>query len=388
MSTKLGSDGSRGYFSAEETDRRYTLLKKRMDELDLDGVLLIGSSATSAQEEFYFLQADSIPGSPSATFVPRQGNVVALSRRLQALHYRTYGTAAEIVALVDGDDFGSEIVGVLRENGVTRGRVGWRWSSVPAAWYQRLTAELPDVEWVDMAAAFKDIWYTKSPEEGRASIRSGEIADAGFEHLLKVVEPGMTEYDVVAEFERVTVHNGANRNFTLIASGKFENGRGFPELAPASWRVLEPGDSVMLEMTPAFSGFYTQLVRTFQVGGVPDPKVNELRQVAVDALAAAASILRAGATIGEVAEGLLASVRKAGFEPVLPIGHTVGVGLVYDRLLPELDRVLHENDTLIIHPRVHHPDGEYGFFWGETYLVTADGSAKLHKASTELEIAG
>ncbi|MFC4507764.1 MULTISPECIES: M24 family metallopeptidase [Streptomyces] len=375
------------YFSETETARRRGMLHETMDDLGLEAVVLLAPAPSpTAQEEFYFLQNDYIASGLSATVVPRTGDPTTISPYLQSLSHAQFSTSSDCRVYGETQSPAALLGDVLTEKGISAGRVGWRWSNVPAYSYEHLRGALPDVEWVDISGAFKDMWYRKSSEEAEAGLRSAELAAAGYRHLLEVIEPGMTEWDVVTEFESFTFRNGANRNFTIVASGPLESGRAFPELRPATRRRLEPGDLVMMEMTPAVSGFYTQLVRTIAVGPATD-QAQQLKDVAVTAIRAATGVLRPGATVGQVASALKSAVEAAGFGTSFPFGHTVGVDLVLDRLLPDLDRVLHENDTVIIHPRVHTPDGHYSFFWGETYLVTAAANIRMGGVGDALESA-
>lgn len=373
------------YFTQQETDRRFKLLDLEMAQLDLDAVVLITlGPGPTAREEFYFLQSDYIQSGVSLTILGRNQQPVVLSYYLQSIAHGNNSSVRDSRALRETENPGAALLAVLREKGITgRARVGWRWAKVPASWYVLLQQELPEVEWVDMASTFTKMWYQRSTEEAEASARSAQLADAGYDHILTMIEPGVTEVDVVSEFENFTFRQGANRNFTVVASGKIRQGSAFPELAAPSRRVLERGDSIVLEMTPAFAGYYSQLVRVVNVG-VENPWAQELKTVATDAIEAATRVLRPGVPIGDVGQALMASVTEAGFKPQLPVGHTVGVDLVYDRLAPDATRVLHENDAIIIHPNIHSPEGHHAFFWGETYLVTGSGNRKLNRANTEL----
>lgn len=366
------------YFDEEETTRRFRLLRQMITEQGLDAVLFATRGTNhSFMEEFYFLQNDYIPALDSVTLVAAGREPVTATHRLQAFSHRQRAAVADIRETAPNP--ADTVIQLLLEAGIRSGRVGMRLITLPSTWYRQFQAALPDVEWVDITRPLLDILYQKSAVELAAAVESAAIADAGYRHVLDVIEPGMTEFDVVAEFEHATVRRGANKNFTLIASGPMRRGAAAPELTSPSWRKIEPGDAVTLEMSPAVSGYYTQLVRTVLVGEA-DSYVDELRQVCVDAITAAREVLRPGITISEVATVIMDSVRDSGMTPDFPIGHTVGVNLVYDRLQPDIDRRLEENDVLIIHPRILSADGGFAFFWGETYGVTAGGNQRLHQS--------
>ncbi|GGH42611.1 M24 family metallopeptidase [Microbacterium album] len=371
------------YFSATETARRFAMLREIMAGRDIGAIVLIHNGPSPmVQEEFYFLQSDYVPLSRSVTIIPRHGQHVAMSTYLQAKSHAKNSTTSEVRIFVETKPQVEVLVETLRQMGHTSGVLGWRWEAVPATWHDTLRAEFPDIVWVDISSDLLDLWYRRSAEEAAACSRSAEIADAAYDDLLEHVQPGMSEYEIVSAFNHAATRHGANRNFTLVASGPCTPSTPLPELAPPTWRTVNEGDFVTLEMSPAYAGYYTQLVRTFQVGrGDSSEHADRLRQVAVDAVAEAATALKPGVTIGKVARVLMEAVSRAGYRAEYPLGHTVGVNLLYERLLPDNDRVLNVDDALIIHPKVHHANGDYGFFWGETYLVTETGSRSLNAAS-------
>ena len=204
---------------------------------------------------------------------------------------------------------------------------------------------------------------------GRAA--AARLADTGYEHLLEVIRPGVSEREIIAAFDYHTRRNGANKNFTLLATGRItpDDPNAFGRLSTPTSRVIQSGESVMLEMTPAVSGYWAQLVRTVNLGE-PNAAAAEMQAACAAGANAAIDVLGPGVTNGEVGRALEEAVREAGYVPAFPYGHICGIDLLIERVLPDSDTVFEPNDTVIIHPSIASPDGEHYFFWGETYLVT------------------
>ena len=94
----------------------------------------------------------------------------------------------------------------------------------------------------------------KTPEEIDWIRQAATLADRGYQQFVKVCEPGMTEYELVAEVEAFVKANGAEDNFMLVASGGTEvtgmkppTGREVPDRRlrhhrthPADQRLLRP----------------------------------------------------------------------------------------------------------------------------------------------------
>ena len=72
---------------------------------------------------------------------------------------------------------------------------------------------------------------------------------------------------------------GAEEHFSLIGSGKysFENGTNLIFYYPTH-RRLEVGDSVLMEITPRYEGYWTQVVRAINVGK-PNPDLEAIQKV-------------------------------------------------------------------------------------------------------------
>jgi Xaa-Pro aminopeptidase len=287
----------------------------------------------------------------------------------------------------EGGDFVRSLIDELQAWGVTAGRVGCELDTLPLPWFLRLRDLLPDVEWVDAAAALRGLWSSRSEEETESVVNAARIADLGFDHILSITEPGMSEIDVVSEFNNSTSRRGAGRNFTLIASGRLtgDSRHSFGELGLATRRPLESGDTVLLEMSPAVKGYWAQLVRAYTLGESSETTVG-LHRACVAALAATAPVLSPGAALGDAAATLWDAAKREGYVPIYPCGHVVGPDLTVERMLTTSERVLCENDTVIVHPRLRTPDGRAALLWGETYRVTADGGVPLTSSGTRLRV--
>jgi hypothetical protein len=144
------------------------------------------------------------------------------------------------------------------------------------------------------------------------------------------------------------------QHFTLVGSGHFApgDGNGLPLPYSPSHRRVEAGDSVAMEITPCLERYWTQLVRTVNVGA-PNPELEKLHRVARDAIKKGLEVFRPGKTVRDVVLAIIGHVESSG-------------------------------TAVIIHPTVFTSDGKNSFFWGETYLVTDDGYERLNHATNEL----
>jgi len=279
----------------------------------------------------------------------------------------------------------ADVVRLLKERGVFRGRVGVNLEMLPTAWYLYLRQELPQIEWVETHEQIMQIRSQHSKEEMEIFQKGARLGDEGFEAALKMIRPGVSEFEIVAEIERAARSGGAEEHFTLIGSGKFSFGddNSLPLLYSPSSRRVELGDSVVLEITPRYKGYWTQLVRSVNVGK-PNKDLEKIHQVCRDAIKKGLERFKPENTVRDVVLAMEDYVRGCGYLFKPPTGHICGVDLVEARVTSQNKMALQPGTAVIIHPTVFTPDGKHSFFWGETYLAKEDGFERLHHSGAEL----
>lgn len=283
------------------------------------------------------------------------------------------------------DNFIADVADLLKEHAITSGRIGVSLETFPVAWYKFLQQALPNVECVDAHDGIMAIRFRRSREEVEMYRAAAPLADAGFDAALKVIRPGVSEYEIAAEIEHAARLRGGEDHFTLVGSGKFSFGgdHTLPLPYAPSHRCIELGDTVVMEITPRRDGYWTQLVRTVTVGR-PNEDLLKIHRVCCDALQKGLEQLRPGKRVKDVVLTMAEYVKERGYLFRPPTGHICGVDLVEDRITPQNETVLEPGNALIIHPTVFTPDEKRNFFWGETYLVSTEGYERLHRSGDTL----
>ncbi len=157
-------------------------------------------------------------------------------------------------------------------------------------------------------ADIEEIRRVKTPEEIELIKQAAQLADRGYEQFVRVAEPGMTEFELVAEVEGFVKANGAEDNFMLVASGGTE----VTGMKPPTARRLQVGDSVTTELTPQINGYYAQICRTLVIGA-PSGQQLEAYAIFAEAQQAAQDLLRPGVDIADVARVQNDVFRKRGY---------------------------------------------------------------------------
>jgi Xaa-Pro aminopeptidase len=222
-----------------------------------------------------------------------------------------------------------------------------------------------------------------SQEEADVFRKGAALGDGSFEAALKIIRPGVTEYEVVAEIEHFSRARGAEEHFTLIGSGKFSFGGNNIIFYYPSHRRIEIGDSLLMEITPRYEGYWTQLVRALNVGQ-PNKDLEKLQRVCRDAIKKGLEEFKPGKRVKDLVLAMDSYVTGCGYMMKPPFGHISAVDLLEARVSPQNETLLSPGTSIIIHPTVFTPDGKSWSFCGESYLVTQDGYERLHRAGDEL----
>jgi len=320
-------------FTEKEKNRRLGALGRLVRAGDLQALLLVGDMGVG--EGFYggfryctnnhvFFQRQIVvllPGSEPVLF-----SYSEFSR--QASTERSF-----IVDCRSSTDFMADVVTLLHERGAAGGRIGVNLDVLPSTWYRYLDRELPGIEVVDVTKDILEIRFQHSAEELEGYRESAAIGDAAFDAVLKMLRPGVSENEIAAEIEYIARKKGAEESFTLISSGKFSSEcvRSLSLPVPPSGRRVRTGDSVVMEITPCYQGYWTQLVRIVNIGQ-QNEDLERIQGACRDATARGAGELRPGRRVKDVARAMHDHAVQVGFAPMPHFGHLCGLDLLEEEV--------------------------------------------------------
>ncbi len=356
-----------------------------MKEKDLQALILIGNMTVghSYHGDFRYYTDNHI-------FFQRQVVVIFPGVAPVLFNYSDFSRRASLERSMIEDiristNFIGDTVALIKAQGASRGKIGVNFEMLSAAWYQYLRAELAGAEFLDVHDDIMEIRFQHSDEEIEIFRKGAALADAGFEAALKMIRPGVSEYEIVAEIEHVSRKQGTDEHFTLIGSGKFSfsHEQSLPLPVTPSEKKIEAGESVVLEITPRYKGYWTQLVRMVNVGKRND-ELQKIQTVARDAISRGLEQFKPGNKVKDVAVAMQSYIAKTEFVPRAPFGHVCGIDLVEERVSLDNERLFIPGYAAIVHPMVKTADGKNVIFWGETYLATKEGYERLHKTGDDL----
>lgn len=374
-------------FTVAEKESRHRAVQQILNTDNLKALLLVGD--TNAHRSFhgdfgYYTNTFTIAYRQVALVFPDSEAVLfAVSEfQKQVNAERSFVSNCRV-----SDNLMADAAKLLKERGVFAGRIGVNFEMLPSSWYLYLKQEFPQIEWVETHQRIMQIRFQRSKEEADIYRKGAALGDGGFEAAVKFIRPGVTEFEICSEIERYARARGAENHFTLIASGKFEIGDGnkLPRVRLPSSRRINIDDTIVMEITPRYGGYWTQLLRGVNVGK-PNADLEKMYRICRDAITKGLEQFIPGKKVGDVDSAIESYVSSCGYVSKQASGHLCGFDLVEARLYQN-EMVLKPGTAAIIHPQVLTPDGKNSCFCcGETYLVTQDGHQRLHKTGDELLI--
>ena len=368
--------------SQRERDRRHSAMRKRMEEMGIEVLLALGDTGDAGLRYSnlrYLTNFKVVFGNGVLIFPLDSEPVMFVFSALGAKK------AKELSWITDVHEYNSNLIpNVIHSLKSIRPKwekIGVAYlATLPISLHQALRQEFPSADLIEMGSVIQEMRYIKSEEEMKLVERSAQLADKAFEEIIKVLKPGMTQFEVAALLEKPMREDGGEDFFDLIFSGPFGPGIGLDPYVPTD-RKIQVGDSLLLEITPRYGGYWAQLVRVVSVGR-ENRDLAGYHRVARDAISAAIRYFKPGIKLGDAVHEAKRVIESAGLELHPPMGHLCGLDLIESRVKLESEEILQPGVVIIFHPPIY--SGSTSIFWGETYIITSEGHRRLHRATDEL----
>lgn len=225
----------------------------------------------------------------------------------------------------------------------------------------------------------------KDETEIEALRRSSRINDQVVEQAICAIHEGATETELAELVAKLYAQNGANRSSEgqLVCFGK--NGAD-PHHGPDE-TVLQPGDSVVLDIFIPFDRYWCDMTRTVFYKTVTEEQ-RRVYETVKNANLAAEAIIRPGLPLCEFDGAARRVIEEAGYGPYFThrLGH--GAGLECHEP-PDNSAACREiaqpGMVFSVEPGIYLP-GKFGVRVEDLVLVTETGCEVLNKAPKELRI--
>ncbi len=247
-----------------------------------------------------------------------------------------------------------------------------------------LQRTLPRTRFTPASPLTRELRMRKDPDEIALLRAAGAATDRVVDSLDGLVFAGRTERDVAADVQKFTLAEGHDvASFAIVAAGP---NAASPHHEPTH-RVIQGGDTVVIDFGGRWRGYCSDTTRTFVVGD-PPAEVAAAHAVLVDAQQAARAVVRPGVT-GEHVDGAAREViTAAGYGQffIHRTGHGIGLEVHEHPYIVAGNREpLEAGMTFSIEPGIYVP-GRFGMRIEDIVACGPEGVDEFNRSPRGLHI--
>jgi Xaa-Pro dipeptidase len=224
----------------------------------------------------------------------------------------------------------------------------------------------------------------KDPDELALMKTAIACTGAMYRRAREIIEPGIPELRVYAELHRVAVETAGEPLWPAHLGNDFACG--VPGGPPRKDRTAQAGELYILDLGPAYRGYFSDNSRAFAVNRKPTDAQMEAWRTVTDALKIVERMAKPGVRCRDIFAAADEHYR-ARTDKAFPhhLGH--GVGLQpheYPHLNPRWDDTLMEGEVFTAEPGLYGAELAGGLRIENDYLVTATGVENLSNFPVDL----
>lgn len=386
------SDWSDAIFSMEERESRWSRVRSLMEKEGVDAIVVLPCSNNhnrGAGDSLYLTQMGE-NSEQVAVYFPLQGEVTVWASSTNEWPKSTW---IEDTRLLERGAGGAAIVARMKQDGIAQNRIGIagldggvyghcrenegeaNWSSV-----ELIRHAFPRADVVSATELIGEARFVKSDEELAFLRKAAEICDAVHDSVARVARPGVPERRVFAEM--MYTHAALGGTATPMIGWQSGPRRGVRHrIEQPTFRVLCPGDLIVVEIDGRWGGYIAQIDSTFTIG----PSHRETRDafaVALDAFNRVVEKMKPGVTVRELME-VAARAGTPGTRSAFLGMHGRGTGEDGPLVIPgplrsgthELE--LQENSVMCVKPSAIIHGVRTPVRFGDNVVVTPSGGQRM-----------
>jgi len=393
MSEDLRRERLRKPISKEELERRWRAVREAMERDKLDCLIMQNNNQYLGGYVRYFTDIPAENSYPVTVIFPLNEDMTIIAHGgtplpLTPPEWATHGVKERInlpylltLNFTNTMDAKAAVDTLKRLNIKSLGFVARAF--IPAVFYEYIRENLSGVTFKDATDLVDEIKAIKSEEEIELIKKTAEMHDIVFGAALAMVRPGVREYELRSEIQRLQTNLGSEEQLNMLGSAP----AGTPAGQVPSFfqnRTFQYGDSVciMIEVNGA-GGFYGELGRTVCIGEAPKSLL-KLWDDMVKLQDKTAELLKPGAKPAELIEIHNKALAKMGY----PLddrlyAHGQGYDLVErPGIRPEETMTIKSSMNMAVHPMTFTKEA-YAFCC-DNYIVTDSGAVRIHKTPREV----
>ena len=271
----------------------------------------------------------------------------------------------------------------LIQNTPMDGKVGVEMGSIGHQFYTKLTSALPEGMVVDGSTVPRNCRVVKCQWEIDMLRLAAQEADKAWRAMIDDIKPGMPAWKLDAMFAyqagKLNLEHGtASRGHSFIpATGPYFGLCGMPR-----GYILKAGDVIKFDVGFQYLGYWSDIARTFAVGGTASDEVLEVYETLYKANRMGVEMLKPGMPMKEIYKAIRDQVERSRLLPKYPrghMGHSIGSGWgpeEFPTIAPGTDYILEPNMVVCLetpYSATGSAPVQGGFNLEDTHVITADG---------------
>jgi Xaa-Pro aminopeptidase len=287
-----------------------TQLRHILADKSLDGILLTDLTNIGWVSNFSGSFARILVTTEEAIFITDSRYQIQAAEEVQGFTIVTYATPKTLEEV-----FAEE----LQRLGV--GKLGFESASTTVGTYSAWQEKHPSLEWHPLAESINELRMIKSPAEVAKIREACRLADACFDNVLGILQPGVRELDVAMAIDFYFRKQGAESAFHTIAVSGLRSAR--PHGVPST-KELALGDFLTMDFGAKLDGYNSDITRTVVIGKATD-RHREIYDQVLKAQLASLDAIKPGVIAGDVDQIARTVLNEKEFAKYF--GHGLGHGL-------------------------------------------------------------
>ena len=275
------------------------------------------------------------------------------------------------------------LVSAMKEQGLERGRVGLDEMGITPQCMDQLQAALPDIKFVRCFSLFERVRAIKTPREIEILRHAAGITEGAIDAALSVAREGVTEREMLREFNAYLVKNDAA---PVVGCIGFGNRSAMINVQPSD-RKLKTGDLIRFDVGGRYRHYRSDMSRGAALGD-PGEKIRKYYAAVEKGVLRGYDIIKPGLKVSDLFKEIVATVQREGIPHFARshVGHGIGVdGYDPPNIAASSVDVL-EEDMVICVETPYYELGFAGLQVEDMIRVTKDGAESLMSLPTGLRI--
>jgi Xaa-Pro aminopeptidase len=395
MSEEMRKKELRKPISKQELERRFKAVRKAMEKEKIDCLIMQNNNQFLGGYTRYFTDIPAENGYTMTVIFPLNEDMTIISHGAPPLppgppEWAVHGVKDRIslpyiptLARTNDMDAKAAVETMKKLKVKKLGVVAP--AMVCAFMYNYLKENLPGVTTTYATDLVDEIKAIKSEEETQFIKETAKMQDIVWGAVLAMVRPGVREFEIRSEIQRLYWNWGSEEQLIMI--GSQPAGIAATQKAPFFQnRTLQKGDQVciMPEVNGA-GGFYCELGRTVCIDEAPKPLL-DLWNLMVQLQDETAKRLKPGVDHAKIYRFYNDELAKKKCSQDLRLFcHGQGYDLVErPSMRPEENMTVKANMNITIHPMAMNADGSAYVFCCDNFIVTDSGTVRIHKTPREI----